>query len=91
MSKRVYLYGFNELHHVVCCDFLAGEETSIHGMDWLANYMFESRPDAINIYAVNNRPGLKDDFLEAIVRPHFTKDIEFEDLISREGIRSWKR
>lgn len=91
MSKRIYFYGFNELHHVTCCDYLVGERISTQRMDCMATYMFESQPDAINIYAVNNRPGLKDDFLEAIVRPHFTKDIEFEDLIRREGIRSWKR
>ena len=91
MSKRVYLYGFTELHHVVMCDYLTESRATTQGMDYLAIYMLESRPDISNIYAVNNRPGLKDDFLDAIIRPHFTKDIEFEDLIQREKIRCWKR
>lgn len=90
-DKRVFLYGFNELHHVVNCKYLNEGRVSIWTMNQLAACMFDERPDIRRIYAVDNRLGLKQDFLDTIIRPHFTKDIEFEDMISREGILAWKR
>lgn len=42
MSKRVYLYGFTELHHVVMCDYLTESRATAQGMDYLAIYMLES-------------------------------------------------
>ena len=83
MSKRVYLYGFAVLPHVVMCDSLTGSRATAQGMDYLAIYMLGSRPVISNVYAVNYRPGLWDDFLGAVIRPRFTKDVEFEDLIQR--------
>ena len=91
MERRVYLYGFEELHHVVDCKYLREGRVSIGSLNKLAEYMFESKPNIKRIYAVDNRIGLKQDFMDTIIQPHFTKDIEFEDMISREGICAWKR
>lgn len=91
MEKRVYLYAFNESHHVVDAKYLREGRISIWSMNRLAEYMLDGKPDIRCIYAVDNRAGLKEDFLDTIIRPHFTKDIEFEDMISREGTRVWKR
>ena len=91
MERQVYLYAFEELHHVVDCKYLREGRISIRSMNELAEYMFDGKPNIKRIYAVNNRIGLKEDFLDTITRPHFTKDIEFEDTISREGICTWKR
>lgn len=91
MDKRVFLYGFNELHHVVSCKYIREGRVTVTTMNQFAECMFDERPDIRRIYAVDNRIGLKQDFLDTIIRPHFTKDIEFEDMISREGICAWKR
>lgn len=91
MEKRIYLYAFNELHNVVDCKYLREGRVSVWSMNQLAEYMFDGKPDIKRIYAVDNRPGLKSDFLDTVIRPHFTKDIEFEDMISREGICAWSR
>lgn len=86
MNKRIFLYGFDELHHVVSCKYIREGRTTIQALKWMAAYMVEDRPNIKRIYAVDNRLGLKQDYLDVIIRPHFTKDIEFEDLMSREGI-----
>lgn len=91
MEKRIYLYAFNELHRVVDCKYLCEGRISIRSMNYLAEYMLNGKPDIKRIYVVDNRFGLREDFLDTVVHPHFTKDVEFEDMISREGICAWKR
>lgn len=91
MEKRLYLYGFEELHHVVDCKYLREGRISVNSINNLVERMFYENPNIKRIYAVDNRIGLREDFLDTITKPHFAKDIEFEDMISKEGFLAWKR
>lgn len=86
MCRRVYIYAFDELHRIVDTKFLQEDAISIRNMMWIAEQM-ELDPDVRAIYAIDNRWGLRRDFLESIKTLDFAKHIEFEDLVSREGIK----
>lgn len=86
MRRRVYIYAFNELHRIVDTKFLQEDAISIRNMMWIAEQM-ELDPDVRAIYAIDNRWGLRRDFTESIKTLDFAKHIEFEDLVSREGIK----
>ena len=86
MRRRVYIYAFNELHRIVDTKFLQEDAISIRNMMWIAEQM-ELDPDVRAIYAIDNRWGLRRDSLESIKTLDFAKHIEFEDLVSREGIK----
>lgn len=87
MSKRVFLYGFDNLHRVVNYKFITEENFSIREINRVAEYMRYQRDDIVHIYCVDDRPGLKRYFNEVVKNRHFTKDFEFEDMISRDGIK----
>lgn len=86
MAKRVYLYAFNNVLKVVDTKFLEGDAISVRDMLRLANWMRVNYPEKIVIYAVDNRPGLRKEFMESIRSTNFTKNVEFADTVSREGI-----
>lgn len=87
MAKRVYLYAFDSLCRIVNCKYLEEEAISVTNVLRLAEWMAESLPISMRVYAVDNRPGLYQDFREAIDLRDFTKQLAFADMISREGIR----
>lgn len=86
MAKRVYLYAFDKVLRVVDTKFLEGEAISVRDMLRLAKWMTETYPEPVVVYAVDNRPGLYKEFMEAVKTKDFTKHVEFEDIISREGL-----
>lgn len=86
MAKRVYLYAFNNVLRIVDTKFLEGDAISVRDMLRLANWMKDVNPGQVVVYAVDNRPGLYKEFMEAVKTKDFTKHVEFADLISREGI-----
>lgn len=86
MVKRVYLYALNYVLKVVDAKFLEGDAISVQNMLRLANWMKDVNPGQVVVYAVDNRPGLYKEFMEAVKTNDFTKHVEFADLISREGI-----
>ena len=85
MSKRVYLYAFNEEMRIVDVKFLEGDAVTITNMRRIAKWMKDNIPEKIVVYAVDNRPGLYKEFKETIRTKDFTKRIEFADLVSHEG------
>ena len=86
MAKRVYLYAFNNVWRIVNTKFLEGDAISVWNMLQLANWMKDVNPGQVAVYAVDNRPGLYKEFMEAVKTKDFTKHVEFADLVSREGI-----
>ena len=86
MTKRVYLYAFDKVWEIVDTMFLEGDEISVQGMSRLAKWMKDINPVRVAVYAVDNRPRLYKEFREAIKTEDFTKQIEFADLIMREGL-----
>ncbi len=87
MRKRVYLYAFDFLCRIVDCKFLEGEAITVANMRRLANWMAESYPSQVTIWAVDNRPGLYKEFREAIDLKDFTNQLIFADTVSHEGIQ----
>ena len=73
MAKRVYLYAFNKVLRVVDTKFLEGEAISVRDMLRLAKWMTETYPEPVVVYAVDNRPGLYKEFMEAMKTKDFTK------------------
>lgn len=87
MTKRVYLYAFDSLFKIVEYKYLEGEAISVRNMMRLADWMVDRLPANLKVYAVDNRPGLYDDFRESCKGNDFTKQLAFADMVSHEGIR----
>lgn len=88
MTRRVYLYAFDELYNIVDCRFLEGEAITVRNMKRLANWMTENVTSfEARVYAVDNRPGLYREFRESVKRNDFTVMLEFADTVRDEGIR----
>lgn len=86
MVRRVYIYAFDEMHKIVDVKFLQEDGIAIRNLMWIAEQMSVDT-DAQVIYAVDNRWGLRRDFMDAYKSTDFARHIEFEDLVSREGIK----
>ncbi len=86
MERRVYLYGFGDLLKCVDHKFLKGDAITVRNLSRVAKQMREMNPECKIVWAVDNRPGLYREFLEAVKTKDFTKQVEFADTVSREGI-----
>lgn len=87
MTKRVYLYAFDELYNIECCVFLEGDAISVRNMLRFADQMTDmASPVRLNVWAIDNRPGLYASYKDA-VKGIFVDRIAFADMVSREGIR----
>lgn len=89
--RQVFLYGFDREHHVQLYRFLNEPYVTIRNIAFTAEMMANNLPVIREIYAIDNRPGLKQDFFDTINRRSFEKDFIFYDLVSRDGIRVWNR
>lgn len=88
MTRRVYLYAFDELYNIVDCRFLEGEAITVRNMKRLANWMTDGVTSLkVQVYAVDNRPGLYREFRESVKRNDFTVMFTFADTVRDEGIR----
>ena len=88
MTRRVYLYAFDELYNIVDCMFLEGEAITVQNMKRLASWMIDRVTSLrVRVYAVDNRPGLYREFRESVKRNDFTAMLEFADTVQREGLR----
>lgn len=93
IMKRIYLYGFVD-KSVVAYRYVREEYFSVRNIKLFMDDMLGDRPDIDHIYAVDNRPGLKADFMETIFKRrgfNFQEDISFEDMIAIEGILIFRR
>lgn len=88
MTRRVYLYAFDALYNIVDCRFLEDEAITVRNMKRLADWMTENVESfEVRVYAVDNRPGLYQEFRESVKRNDFTTMLEFADTVRDEGIR----
>ena len=87
MTKRVYLYAFNDMAKVVGCRYLEGEQATVLNALRFGLQLKDENLERVTVYAVMNRAGLYGDFIEAVQSNDFTKHFEFMDLVSREGLR----
>lgn len=88
--KQVILYGIAgvEKHYRVLRYFTIGEEfISISNMQYCAFMMQDRYPEIKAVYAIDNRHGLRRDYIEAITKDSIESCIEFKDILERDGIR----
>lgn len=92
MAKRqVYLYAFNRLCKIEGFFYLEGDNITVQNIRTQAQWMLDHLGSTCEVCAVDNRPGLKEDFLESYKTVDFTKHVEFEDLCCREGMIVMRR
>lgn len=86
MARKVFLYAFDNLFQIVDCKFLEGDAISVRNMFRLADWM-SCGNTTLKVYAVDSRPKLYSEYRETIKTSDFVKQLEFADMIQREGIR----
>ena len=83
---KVVLYAFDNLFKVKDVRFVNENEATETVLRDIAQAIVDNSPAIINaVYAIKDRAGLREDFMEA-VKGDFTDKILFEDMVSREGI-----
>ena len=87
MTKRVYLYAFNEANRVVSCQHREEDRITVLEILRMGLHMKDTYPERVNVYAVLNRPGLYADFMDSVRSTDFVKHYEFADLVAREGLK----
>lgn len=88
--KQVILYGIAgaDKHYKVLRYFIIEEEfISISNMQYCAFIMQDKCPEVKAVYAVDNRHGLRRDYIEATTKDSVESCVEFKDILERDGIR----
>ena len=88
--KQVILYGIAgaEKRYKVLRYFAIEEEfISISNLKYCAFIMQDKYPEVKAVYAIDNRHGLRRDYIEAISKDSIESCIEFKDILERDGIK----
>lgn len=90
--NQIILYGFGgaDTQYVAIRYFIVEERfMSIKGLTHTANFMRIQNPTIKHVYAIDNRPGLRNEYVESI-KDH-KNSIEaravFLDMLEREGLK----
>lgn len=86
MRNTVFLYGFTDTHDIHGCYFICCEELSIQRIKSMAKLIIREYPDVKRVYAIDNRRGLRREFLEAVQSKVFVDRFVFEDVCATEGM-----
>lgn len=90
MDNQIILYGFvgpEENRRVARYFVISNEDASIWYLRHAASNMRMLYPSIVEVYAVDNRRGLKSMFMDAFKHPTIENSIGFRDWVEREGIR----
>ncbi len=86
--NQIFLYGIggvNVAFRVLAYEFIESERFCV----WLMHKTIESMrlrmPGIEKIYMIDNRPGLRAAYMDAIKYPSMENCIEFKDILEREG------
>ena len=88
--NQVVLYGIlkaEDSYRVARYFVLKGEYITITNIINFAIMMKGRYPSIEHVYAVDNRYGLKDDFMKAFKHPSIENNIVFKDICEREGLK----
>lgn len=87
MTKRVFLYAFDRTAKVVNYRFLIGDEICIGKIRAMARQMYLlAGKEQIIVYAIDDYPNLKRDYLESIHTNDPQAQYAFYDLVDRNGL-----
>jgi hypothetical protein len=88
--KQIILYGIsdaNNQYRVVKYHCINEENISIWYIRHCANIMRMENPSIQHVYAVDNRHGLKREYVESIKRNTIESCAIFKDTLEREGLK----
>lgn len=88
--KQVILYGIAgaDKHYKVLRYFVIEDAfISVVNIKHCAFTMQDKYPEVKQVYAVDNRYGLRHDYIEAIKKDSVESCVEFKDILEREGLR----
>lgn len=88
--KQVILYGIAgaDKHYKVLRYFVIEEEfISICNIKHCAFTMQDKYPEVKQVFAIDNRYGLRRDYIEAIKKDSLESCVEFKDILEREGLK----
>ena len=89
-KRQIILYGLGgaDIQYCAVSYYCVYEEDiSILTIRHHAELMREYNPTVRSVYAIDNRPGLKRDYMYSIKKHSIESCIEFKDLLERYGIR----
>lgn len=85
--RKVYLYAFDRTAKVVNHRFLVGEDICIGKIHAMARQMYLlAGKEQIVVYAIDDYPNLKRDYLESINSNDPQCQVAFYDLCDRNGL-----
>mgnify|MGYP004567709075 CR=1 FL=1 len=88
--KQVVLYGVagaDKCYKVIRYFVIEDELISIAAIKHCAFVMKDRHPEVKQVYAIDNRYGLRRDYMESIKKDSVESCIEFMDILEREGIK----
>ena len=87
MANKVFLYAFDRTAKVVNYRFLIGDDVCIGKIHAMARQMYLlAGKEQIVVYAIDDYPNLKRDYLEAVRSNDPQVEYAFYDLIDRNGL-----
>ena len=87
MNNRTFFYAFDTKCKVIDVQYLDSRDVSVKNILRIGRIMHaHCVPRVRSIWAVDGRPGLYSDYLEAVKSNDFVKHVEFMDMVSREGL-----
>ena len=87
MTNKVFLYAFDRTARVVNYRFLVGEDICIGKIHAMARQMYLlAGKEQIVVYAIDDYPNLKRDYMEAVRSNDPQVEYSFYDLVDRNGL-----
>ena len=90
MKKNIILYGFegtDKQYRVKSYYAVDADIASIDYIKYRSSVMMDMYPSITEVYAIDNRPALRTDYIEAVNATTLERTYEFYDLIKRSGLR----
>ena len=86
-QKKVYLYAFDRTAKVVNYRYLVGDDVSIGRIRAMARQMYLlAGKDQIVVFAIDDYPRLKRDYLDSVNSGDPADQIAFFDLMDKQGL-----
>lgn len=90
MSQQIYLYGIagpEDMYRVVKCTQLDAEDLNVAWMKREAVLMKLSWPSIEHVYAIDQRKGLRRDYVEAFKKNSIESWHTFKSILMLEGLK----
>lgn len=89
-TNQIFYYGLGDAgknFRVLNYEFIESGRYSIWLENWVIEHMRAKNPGIVEIFAIDNRKGLKRDFAESIKENSVESCQIFKDILRREGKR----